>query len=102
MPAMGPVPPGIFGRVEGRDGVNPFIYDWDEEKKKPKRKTIEEAKRLLSEAGFENGRGRPFVITFATPYTGVGAHPFINWYAKSFKLRGIGVVEGYDKGPSLS
>jgi len=92
MPAMGPVPPGIFGRVEGRDGVNPFIYDWDEEKKKPKRKTIEEAKRLLSEAGFENGRdaqGRPLVITFDNPYTGVDAQPLINWYAKRFKLLGI-------------
>ena len=89
---MGPIPPGIFGRAEGRDGVNPFIYDWDEEKKKPTRKTIETAKRLLSEAGYENGRdrqGKPLVITFDNPYTGVDAQPLINWYVKRFKLLGI-------------
>ena len=92
IPAMGPIPPGIFGRAEGKDGVNPFIYDWDEEKKKPTRKTIETARRLLSEAGFENGRdaqGRPLVITFDNPYTGVDAQPLINWYVKRFKLLGI-------------
>ena len=27
--AQGPIPPGIFGYREGKEGINPFVYDWD-------------------------------------------------------------------------
>ncbi len=63
-PAMGPVPPGVFGfRPEA---INRVVYDVVDGK--PKRKSIEEAKRLLAEAGYPDGRdaksGRPLVLNY--------------------------------------
>ena len=90
--ASGPLPPGIFGHIEGRDGMNPYLYDWDAKKMKPVRKSIEEARRLMEEAGYKNGRdseGRPLIISFDNPWTGVDAQAMIGWYIKKFKLLGI-------------
>ncbi len=93
IPAMSPIPPGIFGYIEGREGINPFVYDWDEKKGKPVRKSIEEARRLMGEAGFPDGRdaatGKPLIITFDNAWTGVDAKPVINWFIKKFSLLGI-------------
>ncbi|MBI5598247.1 MAG: ABC transporter substrate-binding protein [Deltaproteobacteria bacterium] len=93
IPAMGPVPPGIFGHVAGKDGINPFVYDWDDAKGRPVRKPLEYAEKLLAEAGYPGGRGvkdgRPLVITFDNPWTGVDAAQMINWYAKRLKPLGI-------------
>ncbi len=92
IPAMSPIPPGIFGYLKGKEGINPFVYTWDEKKKKPVRKGIEEARRLLAEAGYPGGRdrsGRPLVITFDNAWTGVDAKPIINWFIKRLKLLGI-------------
>ena len=60
--------------------------------KRPKRKSIEEAKKLLAEAGYPGGRdkeGRPLTITFDNAWTGVDAQALINWYSKKFKALGI-------------
>ena len=69
--AQGPIPPGIFGFAEGREGMNPYIYDWDEAKHRPVRKSIEEARRLLAEAGYRNGidqeTGRKLQLYLDTP-----------------------------------
>ncbi len=92
IPAMSPIPPGIFGYLEGREGINPFVYDWDEKKGRPVRKSIEEARRLMREAGLPDGRdatGRPLIITFDNAWTGVDAKPVINWFIKKFALLGI-------------
>ncbi|MBI5233190.1 MAG: ABC transporter substrate-binding protein [Deltaproteobacteria bacterium] len=90
--AMSPLPPGIFGYSEGEQGINPYIYRWDTERARPRRKTIEDAKELLKEAGYPQGRdkeGRPLIITFDNGWTGVDSKPIINWYIKKFKLLGI-------------
>jgi ABC-type transport system substrate-binding protein len=90
--AMSPLPPGIFGRREGKSGINPYVYDWDETKNRPVRKSIEEAKRLLAEAGYAGGRtpdGVPLKITFDNAWTGPDYTPMINWYVKRLKLLGI-------------
>ncbi|MBI5826547.1 MAG: ABC transporter substrate-binding protein [Deltaproteobacteria bacterium] len=92
IPAMSPLPPGIFGHIEGADGVDPYVYGWDRARNRPVRKSIEEARRLMEEAGYPGGRdgeGRPLVITFDNPWTGVDASTMINWYIKRFKLLGI-------------
>src|SRR4051812_10750751 len=47
IPAQGPIAPGIFGYREGREGINPVIYEWVDGK--PERKSIEVAKQLLAE-----------------------------------------------------
>jgi len=92
IPAMGPLPPGTFGHLEGSEGINPFVYNWDKTKDRPVRKSIEEAKELLREAGYPGGRdkdGHPLVITFDNPWTGADAVQMINWYIKRLKLLGI-------------
>jgi oligopeptide transport system substrate-binding protein len=84
--AQGPIPPGIFGHREGAVGINPHMYDWADGH--PRRKPIAEAKRLLAEAGWPNGRnaktGEPLVINLDTTATGVGAKARIDWLNKQF------------------
>jgi ABC-type transport system substrate-binding protein len=50
--AQGPLPPGIFGHIEGDH--NHYIYD--KQQHRLKRKSVEHAKQLLQQAGYENGR----------------------------------------------
>ena len=54
----------------------------------PRRKSIAEARRLLAEAGWPNGRdartGEPLVINLDTTATGVGAKARIDWLNKQF------------------
>ena len=45
-----PIPPGIFGYEEGENGINTYVYNWDQENG-PVRKSLDEARRLLAEAG---------------------------------------------------
>jgi ABC-type transport system substrate-binding protein len=92
--AQSPIPPGIFGYVEGRVGINPEMYDWVDGK--PKRKSVESAKKLLAEAGWPNGRnarsGEPLVINLDTTATGVGAKSRIDWLNKQFQKIGVQLV----------
>lgn len=84
--AQGPIPPGIFGHREGSAGINPHMYDWVDGH--ARRKPIAEARRLLAEAGWPNGRdaktGEPLVINLDTTATGVGAKARIDWLNKQF------------------
>ncbi|MCF8177736.1 MAG: ABC transporter substrate-binding protein [Sulfuritalea sp.] len=86
VPAQGPIPPGIFGYREGPEGINPQMYDWIDGR--ARRKPIAEARRLLAEAGWPNGRdaktGEPLVINLDTTATGVGAKARIDWLNKQF------------------
>jgi ABC-type transport system substrate-binding protein len=92
--AQSPIPPGIFGYVEGRAGINPEMYDWVDAK--PKRKGVEVAKQLLAEAGWPNGRnarsGEPLVINLDTTATGVGAKSRIDWLNKQFQKIDVQLV----------
>lgn len=68
VPAMGPAPPGVFGFRP--DQVNRSVYDVVDGRPglPPKRKSIDEARRLLAEAGYPDGRdarsGRPLVLNY--------------------------------------
>jgi ABC-type transport system substrate-binding protein len=89
--AQGPIPPGIFGYREGKEGINPYVYDW--EGGAPRRKTVEHAKKLLAEAGYPHGRdaksGEPLLVNLDTTGTGPDAKARLDWYAKQFEKIGV-------------
>jgi ABC-type transport system substrate-binding protein len=87
--AMSPIPAGIFGSREGTpEGVNPNTHKVVDGKYV--RRTIEDAKRLMVEAGYPNGRdaktGAPLVLNydFYAPPT-PERKPEIDWVVKQFR-----------------
>ncbi|MDE2048335.1 MAG: peptide ABC transporter substrate-binding protein, partial [Betaproteobacteria bacterium] len=69
--AHSPIPPGIFGSRYGtKEGMDPYTENWVEDGKggHAERKPISEARQLLAEAGYPDGRdattGRPLVINY--------------------------------------
>jgi ABC-type transport system substrate-binding protein len=65
--AHSPIPPGLFGSREGHgDFHNPTTHNWVNGK--AVRRPIEDAKRLLAEAGYPDGRdavtGKPLVLNY--------------------------------------
>lgn len=92
IPAHGPLPPGIFGYAKGREGMNPYVYNWDEKRGAPVRKSIEEARRLLAEAGYPNGRGadgKRLTLYYDTTAGGAGDKSFLDWMRKQFGKIGV-------------
>ena len=92
--AQGPIPPGIFGFRPLPEGINPVMYENVDGK--PQRRSIAEAKRLLAEAGYPNGRkagsGEPLIINLDTTGTGVGAKARMDWLTKQFQKIDIQLV----------
>ncbi len=91
IPAQGPIPPDIFGYKEGKEGIDNYVYEWDG--RKPVRKSIEHAKRLLVQAGYPNGRsaktGEPLVLYFDTVTSGAESKAEFDWLTKKFEALGI-------------
>lgn len=92
--AQSPIPPGIFGYREGEAGINRYVYDWVNGA--PKRKPIEEARKLLAEAGYPNGLDektrQPLVIYLDTTATGVGNKSRLDWLRKQFDKLNLQLV----------
>lgn len=89
--AYGPIPPGILGYQEGEAGINRVVYDV--KAGKPHRKSLEQAKRLLSEAGYPNGRhettGEPLVLYFDSASGAGGSSPTLDWMRRQFAQLGV-------------
>lgn len=94
IPAQGPLPPGIFGHREGEAGINTQVYEWVDGR--GRRKALEEARRLLAEAGYPNGRdrdsGRALVLNFDSAAAGPGSKAMFDWLRKQFAKLGIQLV----------
>jgi ABC-type transport system substrate-binding protein len=91
--AQGPLPGGVFGsRHATREGLNPTTHRWVDGQ--AVRRPIEDARRLLAEAGYPDGRdarsGKPLVLNYdygrpATPE----AKATLDWTSKQFAKLGI-------------
>ena len=92
--AHGPLPPSLFGHREDRPAAfNPVVYRRDAEGKAVRR-SIEDAKKLLAEAGYPEGRdaktGKPLVLNFdyqsaASP----GTKAVLDWYTRQYAKIGV-------------
>jgi ABC-type transport system substrate-binding protein len=95
VPSHGPVPPGIFGyRDADAAGINPYVYEWREGE--ARRKSIDQAKQLLAEAGYPNGRdaksGQPLLLHLDTTSSGADSKARLDWYINQFAKLGIQLV----------
>lgn len=93
-PAQGPIPPGIFGNVQGETGINSYVYQWQGDK--PVRHSIQHAKELLAQAGYPDGRdktnGKQLVLNLDSPAAGPGSKASFDWMRKQFAKLGINLV----------
>lgn len=88
------IPPGIFGNIEGKAGINPYVFDWVDGK--AQRKPISEAKKLLVKAGYANGidqeTKKPLTLYFDGIDRGSGDKAQLNWMRKQFAKLDIQLV----------
>lgn len=72
MVAQGPIPPGIEGFQEGEQGINPYVYQWQNDQAEPL--SLDYAKELLAKAGYPDGRdartGEPLILNYDVITTG--------------------------------
>jgi ABC-type transport system substrate-binding protein len=91
---QGPIPPGIFGNRDGEAGINPYVFDWVNDR--PRRKPIEAARALLAQAGYRDGRdpatGRPLSIYYEAMDAGPDGKARLNWMRKQFAKLGIELI----------
>lgn len=90
--AQGPLPPGIFGFVNGKAGLNDLIFDWVDNT--TVRKSLAVAKRLMAEAGYPNGinpqTGEPLILNYDIPTTsGPEEKAILDWIREKFAKIGI-------------
>ena len=87
IPAQSPIPAGIFGHTSGKDGINSTVYSWKDGK--AERRSIAEAKQLLVEAGYPEGRssetGKPLTLYFDVTGSGPDDRARMDWYRKQFE-----------------
>jgi ABC-type transport system substrate-binding protein len=92
--AQGPLPPGIFGHVGGGAGVNPITHRWEDGRSV--RRPIDDARSLLRQAGYPEGRdpetGGPLILYYDTPAAGPDSKALLQWYRKQLAKLGIELV----------
>jgi oligopeptide transport system substrate-binding protein len=92
LPAQGPIPPGIYGYKEGQSGMNPYVYEWQDNAKK--RLPLEYAKNLMVEAGYPGGvdprTGKALILHYDVTTTGSPEDKsLLDWMRKQFASIGI-------------
>lgn len=78
--AHGPVPPGVLGYQAPPEGINPEVYRLDDGR--AVRRSLADAKRLLAQAGYPDGRdattGKPLILHFDSA-GGMGSSATLDW-----------------------
>ncbi|HAT6935115.1 TPA: peptide ABC transporter substrate-binding protein [Legionella pneumophila] len=92
IPAQGPIPPGIFGYKEGKEGINPYVYQWVNNARK--RKSLKDAQKLMVEAGYPGGidpkTGKHLILHYDVMTTGgPDDKARLDWMRKQFANIGI-------------
>ncbi len=94
MPAQSPISPGIAGYRDGKEGINPVVYEWLNDQ--PQRKSIQAAKALLAEAGYPNGidrrTGAPLILYFDVTARSSEDRSKLDWMRKQFQKLNIQLV----------
>ncbi len=89
--AMSSIPPGLFGHRDGQAGVNPVTHVWVDGRSK--RRPLDEARRLLVEAGYPGGRdaatGQPLVLYYDANGVGPRYQARLDWQIKQYAKLGI-------------
>ena len=91
--AHGPLPPGLFGwRDDGPEAFNDVVYKKAEDGRVVRR-SIEEARELMAQAGYPDGRdaktGKPLVLNFDWQSASPGSKAYLEWVTKQFAKLGI-------------
>ena len=90
--AHSPLPPGIFGYLEGESGINSYVYGWDG--RAAQRRSIEDARQLMADAGYPGGKdpktGKALILHYDIAATGGPEEKAaLNWMRKQFRKIGI-------------
>ncbi len=92
--AQGILPPGIYGHKPGLEGLNPYVYR--AVNGKAIRRGLEEARQLMLQAGYPDGRdsatGKPLVLYYDTAASGPDSKAQLNWMRKQFAKLGVQLV----------
>ena len=90
----GILPSGIAEQRPGEAGINPFVYRWDAELGREELRPLEDAKRLLAEAGYPEGRDEngEQLILYYDLISSRGVKGVSDWMNKQLGPLGIRVV----------
>lgn len=90
--AQSPIPPGIFGHRQGKEGINPYVYRWENNNKV--RRSLDDAKQLMKDAGYPDGidpkTGHPLILNYDATTTGSPQDKsLLDWMRKQYASIGI-------------
>lgn len=90
--AQGPIPPGIYGYKEGKEGINPYVYEWKNNAQQ--RRDLTDAIKLMKEAGYPGGidpkTGKALILHYdVTTKGGPEDKSMLDWMRKQFASIGI-------------
>jgi ABC-type transport system substrate-binding protein len=90
--AQGPLPPGIFGYKKRAEGMNPYVYEWQDND--VVRRPIEDAQKLMVEAGYPGGidpaTGKALILNYDAVTTGGPEDKALfDWMRKQFAKIGV-------------